>query len=80
MKYIVDLDSLKDCIGLLKTPTSVNGIDCVYLKDVKEMIDKFPKEEYGYEYKEVLNAWRDCSEKMSQTSKDILSGKGLSKI
>lgn len=80
MKYIVDLDSLKDCLGLLKTPTSVNGIDCVYLKDVNEMIDKFPKEEYCHEYKEALNAWRDRSEKMSQTSKDILSGKGLSKI
>ena len=80
MKYIVDLDSLKDCLSLLPKPVKNGNLEYVCLQSVKEMIDKFPKEEYGYEYKEALNEWRDCSEKMSQTSKDILSGKGLSKI
>ena len=43
MKYIVDIDALKDCLDLL--PTSCSDIGCVELSDVKKMIDRFPKEE-----------------------------------
>lgn len=45
MKYIVDLDALKDCLELIHSPSSVNGSKCVRLEDVKDMIDKFPKDE-----------------------------------
>lgn len=85
MKYIIDIDALKDCFDLLPKPFKYNNGDVfVNLNDIKEMIDKFPKEEYGHEYKETLNVWSDCSVEMNQTNKDILkdirSGKGLSKI
>lgn len=42
MKYIIDLDALKECLYLL--PTSYLEIGSVDLKDVIKMIDKFPKE------------------------------------
>ena len=45
MKYIIDLDALKNCLDLMNKPYSVNGEDLVYLDTVKEMIDAFPKEE-----------------------------------
>lgn len=80
MKYIIDLDALKDCLDLLPKPVKNGNLEYVCLLAVNEMIDKFPKEEYGHEYKETLNARCDYLEKMSQTSRDILSGKGLSKI
>lgn len=44
MKYIIDIDALKDCLDLL--PTSYSDIGSVDLNDVKKMIDRFPKEEY----------------------------------
>ena len=43
MKYIVDTDALKDCLKLLHSPTIICGEKCIRLKDVIEMIDKFPK-------------------------------------
>ena len=43
MKYIVDIDALKDCLDLL--PTSYSDIGYVDLDDVKKMIDRFPKDE-----------------------------------
>lgn len=46
MKYIIDLDALKDCIDLLPKPVKNGNLEYVYLQIVKEMIDKFPKEEY----------------------------------
>ena len=49
MKYIVDIDALKDCLKLLHAPTTVYGKKCVYLENVLDMIDKFPKDEYGKE-------------------------------
>lgn len=45
MKYVIDLDSLKECFDLLPTPFIKEGKVCVYLDTVKEMIDKFPKKE-----------------------------------
>ena len=42
MKYIIDLDALKECLDLL--PTLHNYIDYVDLNDVHAMIDRFPKE------------------------------------
>ena len=43
MKYIIDIDALKDCLDLL--PTSYSDIGYVDLDDVKKLIDRFPKEE-----------------------------------
>lgn len=43
MKYVVDLDALKDCIDLLEL-FKINGRDAVYVHNVKLLIDKFPKE------------------------------------
>ena len=77
MKYIIDIDALKDCLDLL--PTSFSDIGCVELKDVIKMIDRFPKEEYGTEYMDMLKKLTSFNEK-NRTNLDILSGKGLSKI
>ena len=43
MKYIIDIDALKECLDLLPTLFSDPGY--VYLNDVIRMIDRFPKEE-----------------------------------
>lgn len=45
MKYIVDLDALKECVALLPKPVTYDGKSCVYLEDVFSMVDAFPKEE-----------------------------------
>lgn len=45
MKYIVDLDAMKNCIALLPKPFTLDGEECVYLKAVFDMVDAFPKEE-----------------------------------
>lgn len=47
MKYIVDIDALIDCLDLLPNPdtTDICGFH-VYLNDVRELIKKFPKDEY----------------------------------
>lgn len=43
MKYIVDIDALKDCLEL--TPQcKVDGEPYVSLDIIKEMIDRFPKD------------------------------------
>lgn len=44
MKYIVDLDALKECVALLPKPVTYDGKSCVYLEDVFSMVDAFPKE------------------------------------
>lgn len=44
MRYIVDIDALRACLEL--TPQcKVNGEPYVNLEIVKEMIDRFPKDE-----------------------------------
>lgn len=43
MKYIIDIDCLKDCLELLEQP--VVNRDYVSLSRVKALIDSFPKEE-----------------------------------
>jgi hypothetical protein len=45
MKYIIDLDALKECLELIPILTRINGISCVNFDDVISMIDRFPKEE-----------------------------------
>lgn len=52
MKYIVDIDALKDCLDLL--PTSCSDVGYVDLNDVKKMIDRFPKEEVKEKEKETV--------------------------
>ena len=53
MKYIVDIDALKDCLDLL--PSSHSDVGCVDLHDVKRLIDKFPKE--GVDNQNKLARW-----------------------
>ena len=48
MKYIIDIDALKECLDLL--PTSYSDIGSVELSDVKKMIDRFPKEKYDFQF------------------------------
>lgn len=68
MKYIVDIDRLKDCLDLLPRSWSDDG--CVEMHDVMEMIDRFPKKK---EKTEVVHGewiieksdtcyWYACSE------------------
>jgi len=45
MKYVVDLEALKNCIDLLPTPVKANGEILVNRIDVKALIDAFPKDE-----------------------------------
>ena len=46
MKYVIDLDALKDCMDLLHREIGSNHLARVYLMDVKKLIDRFPKEIY----------------------------------
>lgn len=46
MKYVVDLDALKDCLDFLDKPVKNGNLEYVCLQKVQAMIDKFPKEEY----------------------------------
>lgn len=52
MKYIIDIDALKDCLDLL--PTSYSDIGYVDLIDVKKLIDRFPKEEVTEKLKDKI--------------------------
>ena len=70
MKYIIDVEALKGCFDLLPKPFITDGKACVYLDSIKEMIDKFPKEEYV----ENVKAYREFPH---NANKDILDGKGL---
>lgn len=45
MKYIVDLDALKDCLDFLEDH-KVNGQPVACIQNVKLLIDRFPKEKY----------------------------------
>ena len=51
MKYIIDLDALKDCLELLATPHKKDML--VSVEAVNKMIDKFPKEECKEETKKT---------------------------
>ena len=53
MKYIIDLDALKDCLELLAVP---HKKDLVSVEAVNKMIDKFPKEECKEEKKTTTTA------------------------
>lgn len=77
MKYIIDIDALKDCLDLL--PSSYSDPDYVDLGDVKKMIDRFPKEKYGNECMDMLEKLASLNEE-NKTNRDILNGNGLSKI
>ena len=68
MKYIIDINALKDCLDLL--PTSCSDIGCVELSDVKKMIDKFPKEKYGNEYMDMLEKIASLNEEIVCNTQD----------
>ena len=44
MKYIIDIDALNDCLELM-SQCKINGKPYISLETVKEIFDKFPKEE-----------------------------------
>ena len=50
MKYIIDLDALKECLELLAMPHKKNKL--VSVEAVNKMIDKFPKEEFSEDVKD----------------------------
>ena len=63
MKYIIDLDAFKDCLHLLRHPILKYGIiDAIYVNDVIELLDKFPKEKYGNECMDMLEKLADINE------------------
>lgn len=49
MKYIIDTDALKNVLDVMHKPYSINGKVCVYLDDVKDLIDAFPKDKFKEE-------------------------------
>lgn len=60
MKYIIDLDALKNCLDLL--PTSYSDPGCVDLCDVKKMIDQFPKDKVNDNFKDKANTFNTCQD------------------
>ena len=42
-KYIIDIDSFKECLNFVAF-TKVNDQPVAFIDDVKDFIDKFPKE------------------------------------
>lgn len=78
-KYIIDVDALKDCLSLLPKPVKNGNLEYVCLQGVKEMIDKFPKEEYGNEYKDTLKKLTELNEN-EKVNYDILTDKVLLKL
>ena len=44
MKYIIDIDSLKGCLDLIDSPAMMSGEKMLKLKDIKMLIDRFPKD------------------------------------
>ena len=73
MKYIIDVDALKDCINLLPIPYRINGVNMVCLSEVQEMIDKFPKDKYKEDWETELEAMK----KSSSDIEAIRKGEGL---
>ena len=47
MKYVIDLDSLKDCLEFLRVGV-MNGQTVAPIADVKRLIDKFPKDKLDH--------------------------------
>ena len=68
-KYIVDLDSLVECLDFLSMG-KLNGHDYTYIQNVKVFVEKFPKDEYI----ENPIAYREFSD---DVKRDILEGRGL---
>lgn len=60
MKYIIDIDALKKCLDLL--PTSYSDIGYVELRDVKEMIDRFPKDKVSDDTKDRKSPFETCQD------------------
>lgn len=66
MKYIVDINALKDYLELLPS-VSMNGKMWVSLITVQTMIDKFPKEEIKeYEVNQLPHAQKIASDVLTQ--------------
>lgn len=49
-KYIIDVDAFRECLDLLSNPVKYgDGTYTVYLDDVKELLNRFPKDKYEKE-------------------------------
>ena len=48
MKYIIDIDALKNCMDFMESHGKINGDPLVYLSQVKDFIDAFPKTPTDY--------------------------------
>ena len=49
-KYIIDVDAFRECLDLLPNPIKYgDGTYTVYLEDVKELLNRFPKDKYEKE-------------------------------
>lgn len=68
-KYIVDMDSFKECLDLL-SEGKINGYDYAYIQNIKVFVERFPKDEYI----ENPIAYREFSD---DVNRDILEGRGL---
>lgn len=53
-KYIVDIDSFKHCLDLLKG-IKVNGLPYISVDDVKLLIDGFPKDPLDYDISKLMS-------------------------
>ena len=42
-KYIIDIDAFKECLAFLEMG-KVNGLPTAFIEDVRDFIDRFPKE------------------------------------
>ena len=76
MRYIIDLDALKDCLELLSVQRKKDNL--VDIEAVKKMIDKFPKEEFKEDNKKTTTTTKTT--KTSTVNEDVLDGKGLKPI
>ena len=56
MKYVVDIDALINCIDFLDVPSKINGNRCVYVEDVKNFIQEFPKDKLT-DCLEIISTW-----------------------
>jgi hypothetical protein len=62
MKYVIDIDALKECLDLL--PSSYSDPNYVDLCDVKKLIDRFPKDKAD-ENKVIINTrsvFKNCQD------------------
>lgn len=76
-KYIVDMDSFKECLDLL-SEGKINGHDYAYIQNIKVFVERFPKDEYlgnAVAYRKFSD-----EEYSDDDNKNILEGRGLKSL